>query len=116
MKVTCSCKRIKKEFQCELIRNKKTKIIVECDEICEQKKEEERRKNEILEEERRKIEELKNKKELEKYEKLFVQQKKKNRKRTRSEADDVGFLQQYKYVVAGVTFLITSLVVIYLFN
>lgn len=113
MKVTCNCKRIKKEFQCEYVR--KNTAVVECDEICSQKSEEEKKKNAILEEQRRIEEELKNKKELEKYEKMFAQ-KKKSRKRTRSEQEDSSFLIKYKYVMAGVTFLILAIVMIYLFN
>lgn len=88
--------------------------MVECDEVCEQKKDEERKRNALLEEQRRKEEELRNKKELEKYEKIFAQ-KKKTRKRTQSEQENDGFLQQHKFAVAGVTFLIFALVVMYLF-
>lgn len=109
--MACHCKRIKKEFQCEYIRNKLA--VVECDEICKQKIEEERRRNALLEEQRKKEEELRNKKELEKYEKMFAQ-KKKSRKRTRDEHEDEGVLQKYKYIIAGVTFLIVA-IAIYLF-
>lgn len=111
--MTCPCKRLKKEFHCDYLRSKT--VLVECDEICEQKKEAARQQNAYLEAQRRKEEELKNQKELEKYEKMFAQ-KKKNKKRTRSEQEDDGVLIKYKYVVAGVTFLILAIIVIYLLN
>lgn len=111
--MSCSCKRIKKEFQCEYVRNKTA--VVQCDEICEQTREEERKRNALLEEQRRKEEEERNKKELEKYEKMFAQ-KKKSRKRTRDEQEDEGFLQKYKYSVAGVTFLIVAIAMYLFFN
>lgn len=106
--MTCSCKRIKKEFQCELVRN--NTAVVECDEICKEKKEEERKKNALLEEQRRREEELRNKKELERYEKMFAQ-KKKTKRRMRGEQENEGFLLRYKYAIAGVTFLIIALIV-----
>lgn len=111
--MTCPCKRIKKEFHCDYLRSKT--VHVECDEVCEEKKEAVRRQNADLEAQRRKEEELKNQKELEKYEKMFAQ-KKKSKKRTRSEQEDDGFLIKYKYAIAGVTFLILAIVVIYLLN
>lgn len=107
--MTCSCKTIKKEFHCEYVRN--GTALVECDEVCEQKRIEEKKKNEELEKQRKKEEELRNKKELEKYEKMFSQ-KKKNRKRTYTGQERKNLIQQCKYVLAGATFLIILIVVI----
>lgn len=90
----CPCKRLKKEFQCDLVRN--GKVTVECDDACREKMEEERKKNEMLEERRRFEEEVKNKKELERYEKMF-QQRKKNRERKLSKVgDDRSCFAKYK--------------------
>ncbi|CAH1115827.1 unnamed protein product [Psylliodes chrysocephalus] len=107
VKVPCKCKRIRKEYSCETVR--KNMAIVECDEICEVKKEETRKIREAAEEQKRKEEEIKNKKELEKYQKIF-EGKKKNRERRRHE-DEVedGFIKKYWVILVAVFVMFVSL-------
>ncbi|XP_056634026.1 NF-X1-type zinc finger protein NFXL1 [Diorhabda sublineata] len=106
MKVICKCKRIKKEFSCETVR--KNEAFVPCDEICEIKKEENKKLKAAAEEQKRLEEEARNKKELEKYQKMF-EGKKKNRERRRCE-DEVedGILKKYWYIIVSILFIIIS--------
>lgn len=108
MKVTCKCKRIKKEFSCETIR--KNAAHVECDEVCLQKQEEEKKKRQLLEEQKKREEEIKNKRELEKYEKIFQPKKKTKERRVRGNQDERSFLEKYKFVILGLLVLLVSFV------
>lgn len=84
---------------------------VKCDEICALKLEEERKKNEILEEQRKKEEELKNKKELEKYEKMFQQKKKNKERKVRNYDDERSFLDKYRVIIICVLVAVVSFVI-----
>ncbi|XP_050511644.1 NF-X1-type zinc finger protein NFXL1 [Diabrotica virgifera virgifera] len=109
VKVSCKCKRIKKEFSCETVR--KNEAVVPCDEVCEAKKEENRKLRQAAEEQKRIEEEAKNKKELEKYQKMFEGKKKsKERRRYDDEVED-SFIKKYLYVILAVLFLVISGVV-----
>lgn len=103
VKVACSCKRIKKEFSCELVRN--NAAVVECDEICAQKKEEQMKVRKALEEQKLKEEEEKNKKELEKYQKMFEGKKKTKERKIKEQEDKVSFFRQYWVVLVTVSVL-----------
>lgn len=105
MKISCPCKRIKKEFQCELIRNGNSVVL--CDEICEQKKHEESKLKELREVERKKEEELKNKKEIEKYEKMFQGKKKYKDKRICEDVKETYFVQN-KWFMFSVSVVILA--------
>ncbi|KAI4470848.1 nuclear transcription factor x-box binding 1 nfx1 [Holotrichia oblita] len=52
VKIACPCKRIKKEFSCEIARQ--GLAVVNCDEICEQKKDEEEKSRQIKFEQKKK--------------------------------------------------------------
>lgn len=108
VKVTCPCKRIKKEIQCEIMR--KNLGEVKCDEVCAQKMEEERKKNQVLEEQRKKEEELKNKKELEKYEKMFQQKKKNKERKVRNYDDERSFFDKYRVIIICVLVAVVAFV------
>ncbi|KAK9887147.1 hypothetical protein WA026_020594 [Henosepilachna vigintioctopunctata] len=93
VKIFCKCKRIKKEFSCDLVRN--NKALVDCDMVCTKLKEETNKKNKAIQEERKKLEELKNKQELEKYIKKFEGKKKQRDKKYQSEDKNESFLKRY---------------------
>ena len=105
IKITCKCKRLKKEFVCETVRNKET--VLECDEECLQKKLEEDEARRIKNEKMLKEEEIKNKIELEKYEKMFKGKKKVKGKRSHEETQEKNLIQQHMFLL--VTLLIVSL-------
>ncbi|XP_018334873.1 NF-X1-type zinc finger protein NFXL1 [Agrilus planipennis] len=97
VKLSCVCKRIKKEFSCETVRNGGAKV--DCDETCRQKMEEEKRFRDFENELIKRHQELKNLKELEKYEKKF-QGRKKFSKRTRiSETEEQSACVKYQGLV-----------------
>lgn len=107
VKVFCICKRLKKEINCDTVRNGEVKI--QCDEVCEKLKEESDRKNKILMEEKAKQEEMKNKEELEKYMKKFGGKKKNKEKRNNSIDDEESFLKKYSVPLSALVVLIISL-------
>lgn len=80
---------------------------MECDELCDKKKSEEKQLREAANVERQRLEELKNKKELEKYQKLFEGKKKQRDRRQYDEEEDVGFIYRYKVaIMSSITFII----------
>ncbi|KAJ3662166.1 hypothetical protein Zmor_006522 [Zophobas morio] len=103
VKVTCKCKRLKKEFSCELMRSNVAKV--ECDEVCAQKKSEERRLQQIVSEQKRREEELRNEKELAKYKKLFENKKKGRERRLYDEIEEVSFIKKYWFIITSTTTL-----------
>ncbi|XP_030765606.1 NF-X1-type zinc finger protein NFXL1 isoform X2 [Sitophilus oryzae] len=109
MKITCNCKRLKKEFQCEAIRNGLAKA--ECDEVCKEKQEEGRKKRQADEAIRLKEQELKNKKELEEYEKKLIGKKKSKGKRINEEVEESSFIGKYWIVILSVFLVVTSVVI-----
>lgn len=108
VKVFCECKRLKKEINCETVRNGEAKI--ECDEGCAELKKEKERKNKIIMEEMAKQEELKNKEELEKYMKKFSGKKKNREKRSYSIDDEVSFLKKYSVPLSALLIILISFV------
>ncbi|KAL1117247.1 hypothetical protein AAG570_004573 [Ranatra chinensis] len=98
VKVTCSCKRIKKEYQCSLV--VAGKIIVNCDEECKQIKLRKLQEDEKDKERQRLEEERRNREEIEKYEKK-MQGKKRPRKRTLTDdKEDLGFLYRFRHILS----------------
>ncbi|CAH1959936.1 unnamed protein product [Acanthoscelides obtectus] len=106
VKVTCKCKRIKKDFSCELVR---TNQAVKCDDICKQKKEEERLKREAIEQQKKMEDEEKNKKELEKYKKMFEGKKKSKVKEVQEETETTGFFNKYKVIVSSCVIVVVAI-------
>lgn len=105
--MTCKCKRIKKEFPCEAIRKKIA--IIECDETCSAKKEEQRKIREAQEEQKRKDEEVRNQKELEKYQKMFEGKKKTRDRRIYEEEKQENFIKKYWIIILISTVLSISI-------
>lgn len=102
----CPCKRIKKEFLCELV--KQGAAEVNCDETCEQKKREEETIRRIELKQKIKEEEVRNQKELEKYEKMFQGKRKNKERKIREKTETKGFLHRYKMPTFFVVFGIIS--------
>ncbi|KAJ8941974.1 hypothetical protein NQ314_010198 [Rhamnusium bicolor] len=111
VKVMCKCKRIKKEFHCEIVRKKLA--IVECDEVCEKKKEEERILKEAINKQQKLEEELKNRKELEKYQKMFEGKKKNRNRKFYEEEEEISLIKKYRFVFLSVTLLVISFLIYY---
>lgn len=114
VKVTCKCKRIKKEFSCESVR--KNIAYVECDGVCKQKQEEEKKVKDALNEQRKIEEELKNKKELEKYQKMFEGKKKNRGRRVYEEENEAGFIKKYWFILLSVFVLFITLLMYFTFK
>ncbi|KAJ8949734.1 hypothetical protein NQ318_005055 [Aromia moschata] len=114
IKVTCKCKRIKKEFSCETVR--KNLALVECDAVCFVRKEEEKRMKDAMNEQKKQEEEQKNKKELEKYQKMFEGKKKNRVRRTNEEHEEASLVKRYWYVVAFSLVIILSIAIHYIVN
>ncbi|XP_066250881.1 NF-X1-type zinc finger protein NFXL1 [Euwallacea similis] len=109
MKVTCKCRRLKKEFQCETIR--KGLAIVKCDEVCLQKQAEDKKKRDVEDEIRKKEEDLKNQKELEMYQKKFAGKKKNREKKIYADEDNGGFIGRYWVALISLFIIVTSVIV-----
>jgi len=109
VKVTCSCKRIKKEFSCETVRA--NMATVECDEVCLEKQAEEKKLKTLEKEQKKKEEELKNQKELEKYEKKFQGKKRTKERKIVNQSEEQSLLQKYwLIVVSGIVLIIAAYV------
>ncbi|XP_076265116.1 NF-X1-type zinc finger protein NFXL1 [Rhynchophorus ferrugineus] len=107
MKITCKCKRLKKEFQCEAIR--KGLAVVECDDVCKQKQEEERKKRDAEEAIKLKERQLKEQKELEEYEKKYGGKKRSKKRNVNEEVESQSSTGKYWIIIAlfiGVTSLV----------
>lgn len=94
---------------------RKSNAHVECDELCLQKQEEDKKKQKVEDEQKKREEEEKNKKEMEKYEKIFQQKKKNREKRIRNREEDGSFLVKYRYAVFGFAFLVASYIGYFVF-
>lgn len=111
VKVFCACKRIKKEFSCETVRNGKAEVP--CDETCNEKKLANERVEKSEKDKRLLEEKIKNEKELEKYEKLFHGKKKNKEKRTKEDVIEKSLLERYwmlfTMLCLGISVLLYSL-------
>lgn len=114
VKFTCKCKRIKRDFPCDAVRNKLAKV--ECDDNCFQKKEEERKQQELINAEKKREEELKNEKELAKYNRLFEGKKKNRDRRQHEEEQETTFLQKYWVLISSCSLFLLATVFFYLFS
>ncbi|XP_021938982.1 NF-X1-type zinc finger protein NFXL1 isoform X3 [Zootermopsis nevadensis] len=85
VKLTCPCRRLRKEFPCDVVRTGHAKV--DCDDICRQKKEQEMKIKEQEKIKKQLEEERQNQKEVEKFLKKF-QARKKHRERHRFEEQD----------------------------
>ncbi|XP_050311895.1 NF-X1-type zinc finger protein NFXL1 [Anthonomus grandis grandis] len=109
VKVTCKCKRIKKEFQCDTVRN--NGALVKCDEVCLEKQAEELKRREKEEQIRLQQEEMKNQKDLEEYQKKFSKKSRKFRKNDQGEQEETSFLKKHLVLLMGTLLVaVTSLV------
>ncbi|CAG9761630.1 unnamed protein product [Ceutorhynchus assimilis] len=109
-KVSCKCKRFKKEFPCEIVR--KGLAVIECDDYCLRKQEADILKKQFEDERRQKEEAIKNQKELEQFEKKFNGKKKNKDKKMYEMEEDRGFVRRY-WVLLMSGFLIVTAVVVY---
>lgn len=104
MKITCDCKRLKKDVSCGLMRNGQHQRI-DCDAICVQKKAEEKKLRDAFDEQKRLEEEEINQRELAKYQKIFEGKKKNRDRRIHKDNDDDSFFGKYKFVLFGLVFV-----------
>lgn len=74
VKIWCKCKRLKKDFSCLAVRS--GEATVKCDSICEEKKRERIQAQEAEMAKKRKEEELRNQREVEKFERKFKPKRK----------------------------------------
>lgn len=74
----CKCKRIKKDFLCSLLQ--KEQISVECDNVCESLRNERKEAQEAMIAKKLEEEELRNREEIEKFEKKFKPRRKRKDK------------------------------------
>lgn len=88
--------------------------IVECDETCVKKQEEEKKLKDKEDEIRKKEEDLKNKIELEKFEKKFQGKRRYKEKRIVNEFDNRSFVQKHWLAILSLSMLIISVVFYYL--
>ncbi|XP_049812218.1 NF-X1-type zinc finger protein NFXL1 [Schistocerca nitens] len=108
VKISCPCRRIKRDFACDLVRNGQAKV--ECDEVCLKKKEEEAKARELEELQKQKEEDRKNQEELERFQKKF-QGRKKHRDRRQQEGGDQSqsLLSRYWFIaLCGIVGVIVS--------
>uniref|UniRef100_A0A1Y1M097 PHD-type domain-containing protein n=4 Tax=Photinus pyralis TaxID=7054 RepID=A0A1Y1M097_PHOPY len=111
VKIFCNCKRIKREFSCELVRA--NKAVVSCDDACFLKQKEEKRLRDLEAEHKRRLEEVENRRELEKYEKLFHGKKKVKDRKVVSEKEEKSFFQKYWLIVTSTLILVIAIYFIF---
>lgn len=108
VKVTCNCKRIKKEFSCETVRSNKASVA--CDEVCARKLQDEKRLKDLEDEQKKKEEEMKNLKELEKYEKKFQGKKRTKERRTYNHLEEQSFLRKYLLIIVAIVIILIAVI------
>lgn len=114
VKITCSCKRLKKEFSCELVRN--NLALVSCDEVCAKIKIEQFKIQKTAEEQKAKEEEEKNKRDLEKYKKMFEGKKKGRDRRIKEPEVKISFFRKYWILLVTILILPLSAIMYFLNN
>ncbi|CAD6208541.1 GSCOCG00010535001-RA-CDS [Cotesia congregata] len=114
VKITCSCTRIKKNFMCVDVQ--KGNAVVACDDHCEALKIEKERLREAELEKKKREEEIKNRKEIEKFERKF----KPRRKSVKSDENlDQGQKNDYiflKFMILGVCLTLLAWITTVYFN
>ncbi|KAJ9577747.1 hypothetical protein L9F63_005667 [Diploptera punctata] len=101
VKLTCPCRRLKKDFPCDVIRSGEAKV--ECDDVCKKKIEEERKLKEEEELKKKLEEERKNQEELEKFQKKFQGRKKHRERRQHEIKETSSFFSRYWLYVVGLS-------------
>lgn len=106
VKLFCPCRRIKKDLSCESIR--KNGAQISCDDLCKQKKDEEKETIE-REIEAKKQEELeRNQRELEQFEKKFHGKKKNRERRRAEEVEERSWMRKYWFIFPSTVVLILA--------
>ncbi|XP_067003149.2 NF-X1-type zinc finger protein NFXL1 [Anabrus simplex] len=100
VKLTCPCKRLRREFTCDVVRA--GQIKVDCDDTCKLKKEEEKKARELELEQKRLEEERRNQEELERFQKKFQGRKKQRDRRHLEEEEKHSLVRQYWAFICGV--------------
>ncbi|CAB0008504.1 unnamed protein product [Nesidiocoris tenuis] len=104
IKLTCACKRIKKDLVCHLAGSSSPV----CDETCKSTKAQLSEKEDKEREERRLLEEKRNKEELEKYEKKLQGGKRhRGKKKIQNDEETRNFLSTKLLIVAGIVFIVS---------
>lgn len=113
VRLWCKCKRIKKDFLCLLLQ--KEQIIVECDNVCESLKIERKEAQEAIIAKKREAEELRNREEIEKFEKKFKPRRKRKDKYENSELSQGNMRNKCRntWIVAIVVSII-GIVIVYM--
>uniref|UniRef100_A0A1B6MK23 PHD-type domain-containing protein n=1 Tax=Graphocephala atropunctata TaxID=36148 RepID=A0A1B6MK23_9HEMI len=93
VKVTCPCRRIKKDVQCVTVRAQQA--VLQCDSVCKEKEEQEMQKRQQEVEEKKRQEEIRNKEELEKFQKKMAGRKKHRERRFHDDIKEKSFLSRY---------------------
>ncbi|XP_054277093.1 NF-X1-type zinc finger protein NFXL1-like [Macrosteles quadrilineatus] len=114
VKVTCPCRRIKREVQCATVRA--GQAVIECDQVCQEKEVQELQKRLKEEEEKRLQEELRNKEELEKFEKKMSGKKKHREKKIVDEKPEVSLLARHWLVVSAVVAVGVAVTIVSMLN
>ncbi|GLV33994.1 uncharacterized protein CBL_11123 [Carabus blaptoides fortunei] len=110
VKLTCPCKRLRREFSCELVRTNTAQLP--CDEQCNLKKAEEQRLQQQQTEAREREEALKNARELEQFQKKFQTKKRHRERKINQEVEQQSLLKTYWWIVAAI---VVILVAVYVF-
>lgn len=103
VKVTCPCRRIKKDIQCHLACRQ-----LECDDACHKLKVEKQKREEKEREEARLAEERRNQEELERYEKRLHGGKRCRERRRMADSSSDTWAAANFFLIAGISFLIVS--------
>lgn len=101
VKLTCPCRRLKKDFPCDVVRSGEAKV--ECDDVCKKKMEEEKKLKEQEELKKQLDEERKNQEELEKFQKKFQGRKKHRERRQHEVKERASILARYWLYVVGLS-------------
>ena len=111
VKVWCKCKRLKKDFSCIQIR--KGQGIVECDDVCRQKREELERAREIEIAKKNKEEELRNQREIEMFEKKFKPRRKMKDRSHNNDNSKSSSKNWIKYLILSIILAIVAFTISY---
>ena len=95
--MTCPCKRIKKEFICEIVRKNGTQVS--CDVTCQKKLEDERKIREMENDRKKNEEKLRDQMELAKYEKMFNGKKKHRDRRMQKDVEELSLFSKYRILI-----------------
>ncbi|XP_015119941.1 NF-X1-type zinc finger protein NFXL1 [Diachasma alloeum] len=106
MKITCKCQRIKKTVLCTEVQRGNVKI--ECDQQCKELKQQKERAQAVELAKKKKEEELKNQREVEKFERKF---KPRRKGKERAESVESSGNNNYMYIIRGLYFAVVCIIV-----